>query len=106
MGLRRQTALPVIVHTPGATFGPRTSERAGHNGKMRFATKTSRLEIVGLPDPSFPNQVRSNRVSDQRLEWTDTDRRAVDTIRLLAADAVQKTGNGHPGTAMSLAPAA
>ncbi|MGB8380621.1 MAG: transketolase [Dermatophilaceae bacterium] len=38
--------------------------------------------------------------------WTDLDLRAVDTIRVLAADAVQKTGNGHPGTAMSLAPAA
>ncbi|MEU6809819.1 transketolase [Streptomyces sp. NPDC046831] len=41
-----------------------------------------------------------------QLEWTDLDRRAVDTARLLAADAVQKVGNGHPGTAMSLAPAA
>ncbi|GAA3210251.1 transketolase [Streptomyces sp. XM83C] len=40
------------------------------------------------------------------LVWTDLDRRAVDTARLLAADAVQKAGNGHPGTAMSLAPAA
>ncbi|MEU5704005.1 transketolase [Streptomyces aurantiacus] len=40
------------------------------------------------------------------LEWTELDRRAVDTARLLAADAVQKVGNGHPGTAMSLAPAA
>ncbi|QIJ65732.1 transketolase [Streptomyces sp. JB150] len=40
------------------------------------------------------------------LEWTDLDRRAVDTARLLAADAVQRVGNGHPGTAMSLAPAA
>ncbi|MBG0851084.1 transketolase [Streptomyces spinoverrucosus] len=40
------------------------------------------------------------------FEWTDLDRRAVDTVRLLAADAVQKVGNGHPGTAMSLAPAA
>jgi transketolase len=39
-------------------------------------------------------------------EWTDLDRRAVDTVRVLAADAVQKVGNGHPGTAMSLAPAA
>ncbi|HEX3813916.1 MAG TPA: transketolase [Mycobacteriales bacterium] len=38
--------------------------------------------------------------------WTDDDRKAVDTIRVLAMDAVQKTGNGHPGTAMSLAPAA
>ena len=38
--------------------------------------------------------------------WQDVDVRAVDTIRLLAADAVQKAGNGHPGTAMSLAPLA
>jgi transketolase len=40
------------------------------------------------------------------LAWTDLDRRAVDTIRVLAMDAVEKVGNGHPGTAMSLAPAA
>ncbi|PTM99794.1 transketolase [Streptomyces sp. VMFN-G11Ma] len=40
------------------------------------------------------------------FEWTELDRRAVDTARILAADAVQKVGNGHPGTAMSLAPAA
>jgi len=45
------------------------------------------------------------RNTDQ-LEWTPLDDRAVDTVRLLAADAVQKVGNGHPGTAMSLAPAA
>jgi hypothetical protein len=38
--------------------------------------------------------------------WSDLDVRAVDTVRVLAADAVQKTGNGHPGTAMSLAPVA
>ena len=38
--------------------------------------------------------------------WTELDSRAVDTVRVLAADAVQKTGNGHPGTAISLAPAA
>jgi transketolase len=44
--------------------------------------------------------------SKQTLEWTDLDRRAVDTVRVLAMDAVQKVGNGHPGTAMSLAPAA
>ncbi|MCY7341017.1 MAG: transketolase [Pseudonocardia sp.] len=39
-------------------------------------------------------------------DWTDLDRRVVDTVRILAADAVQKVGNGHPGTAMSLAPLA
>ncbi|AWL36970.1 MULTISPECIES: transketolase [Streptomyces] len=38
--------------------------------------------------------------------WSEVDVRAVDTVRVLAADAVQKTGNGHPGTAMSLAPLA
>jgi transketolase len=40
------------------------------------------------------------------LDWNDLDDRAVDTVRVLAMDAVQKVGNGHPGTAMSLAPAA
>ena len=38
--------------------------------------------------------------------WTELDTKAVDTARLLAADAVQKVGNGHPGTPMSLAPLA
>ena len=41
-----------------------------------------------------------------KLEWSELDQRAVDTARVLAMDAVQKVGNGHPGTAMSLAPVA
>lgn len=40
------------------------------------------------------------------LEWTELDDRAVKSIKALAADAVEKVGNGHPGTAISLAPAA
>ncbi|MBK8461458.1 MAG: transketolase [Micropruina sp.] len=40
------------------------------------------------------------------LLWTDLDAKAVDTARILAADAVEKVGNGHPGTAISLAPIA
>lgn len=40
------------------------------------------------------------------FEWTELDQRAVDTARLLAVDAVEKVGNGHPGTAMSMAPVA
>jgi transketolase len=51
-------------------------------------------EISALTRPNHPD------------DWTDIDSRAVDTIRVLAADAVQKVGNGHPGTAMSLAPLA
>src|SRR6476661_3506227 len=40
------------------------------------------------------------------LEWTETDKLAVDVIRGLAMDAVEAAGSGHPGTAMSLAPGA
>ncbi len=38
------------------------------------------------------------------FQWDPIDEKAVDTARILAADAVEKVGNGHPGTAMSLAP--
>ena len=38
--------------------------------------------------------------------WSELDDRAVAYARALAADAVQNVGNGHPGTAMSLAPVA
>lgn len=44
--------------------------------------------------------------SVQRPAWTDLDDKAVAISRAIAADAVQKVGNGHPGTAMSLAPVA
>jgi transketolase len=40
------------------------------------------------------------------LDWNSLDDKAVDTARILAADAVEKVGNGHPGTAISLAPLA
>jgi transketolase len=43
---------------------------------------------------------------DTSFEWSETDARTVDLVRVLAMDAVQKAGSGHPGTAMSLAPAA
>jgi len=41
-----------------------------------------------------------------KLEWSDLDERTVNLIRVLAMDAVENEGSGHPGTAMSLAPAA
>jgi len=46
------------------------------------------------------------QLSSESLEWSDLDRQAVDVVRALAMDAVEKAGSGHPGTAMSLAPAA
>ena len=55
---------------------------------------TTLEEISALTRPHHPD------------DWAEIDSVAVDTIRVLAADAVQKVGNGHPGTAMSLAPLA
>jgi transketolase len=55
---------------------------------------TTLEEVSTLTQPHLPD------------DWTEIDSVAVDTVRVLAADAVQKTGNGHPGTAMSLAPLA
>ena len=51
-------------------------------------------------------EIRTLTVPAHPADWTALDTRAVDTARLLAADAVQKCGSGHPGTAMSLAPLA
>ena len=55
---------------------------------------TTLEEISALTRPHHPD------------DWAELDSTAVDTVRVLAADAVQKVGNGHPGTAMSLAPLA
>ncbi len=40
------------------------------------------------------------------FKWTELDTKAVNTAKVLAADAVEKVGNGHPGTAISMAPVA
>src|SRR4029078_1951373 len=61
---------------------------------LRSHLVTTVEEISALTRPNHPD------------DWTDVDSEAVDTVRVLAADAVQKVGNGHPGTAMSLAPLA
>ena len=55
---------------------------------------------------SADNVTRENGPTVSTFEWTELDQRAVDTARLLAVDAVEKVGNGHPGTAMSMAPVA
>ena len=45
-------------------------------------------------------------MNPQKVSWSALDDKAVAVARALAMDAVQKVGNGHPGTAMSLAPVA
>ena len=74
---------------------------------LRRAPSCARTELTS------PSAISTERgpvfvphLEEQELSWTSLDQRAVDTVRVLAADAVEKVGNGHPGTAMSLAPAA
>lgn len=47
-----------------------------------------------------------NNFLKSNLIWSKKDQRAVDTSKILAAEAVENIGNGHPGTAISLAPLA
>lgn len=65
-----------------------------HTEDEEVSLVTTAEEITALTQPNHPD------------DWTELDSVAVDTVRVLAADAVQKVGNGHPGTAMSLAPLA
>src|ERR1700751_145447 len=73
--------------------GSRTRVEDNHFVDPRMLVTTLE-DISTLTQPHLPD------------DWTEIDSTAVDTVRVLAADAVQKTGNGHPGTAMSLAPLA
>jgi transketolase len=61
--------------------------------------------VEKAPDPA-PRPSAEARPPVYPDGWTELDSRAVDVVRTLAMDAVQKVGNGHPGTAMSLAPLA
>ena len=55
---------------------------------------------------TLPQELEARTVRRYPDDWSELDTRAVDTARVLAADAVEKVGSGHPGTAMSLAPLA
>jgi len=78
-----------LVPTPTTTAKARTTRSTG-----------SAKNLLAGRDPQLPLPVA------KEAGWSDLDVRAVDTVRVLAAEAVQKAGNGHPGTAMSLAPVA
>lgn len=61
--------------------------------------------MASLPKPPFLNS-KKLEIGPDLLNWNAIDDLAVKTAKVLAADAVEKVGNGHPGTAISLAPAA
>src|SRR4051812_4173678 len=77
--------------------------RLGERADIRPPDRDLRRDEPPVTDTADPAEGVTTTHPDW---WTDLDTKAVDSARLLAADAVQKVGNGHPGTAMSLAPLA
>lgn len=71
-----------------------------------MATSQSTTQQHPTSSPENDNELGVLLTPQHPQDWSDLDTRAVDTARVLAVDAVQKVGNGHPGTAMSLAPVA
>jgi transketolase len=84
-----------VSDNPDQQAGADTAQPSG-------ADSAEPVEQAPEPAPEQPAEAGTPVYPDG---WSDLDSRAVDLIRVLAMDAVQKTGNGHPGTAMSLAPA-
>src|SRR5664279_339521 len=77
----------------------------------RAASRTSPSDAIQARSRARTSERERGSVNAQApkataVGWNELDRRAVDTVRVLAADAVEKVGNGHPGTAISLAPVA
>jgi transketolase len=82
------------THSPRLRpFGLPGARIVGGDSTQRFSVRAAQRKQKG-------------RIHVAALQWEPIDDKAVDTARILAADAVEKVGNGHPGTAMSLAPAA
>jgi len=57
-------------------------------------------------NPADSTLALNRHLPARQYVYSDRDQRAVDTLRVLAADAVEKVGSGHPGTAFSLSPVA
>ncbi len=81
---------------------PEQPPAGGESVQPTGADSAEPVEQSPEPEPEPPAEAKPPAYPEG---WTELDSRAVDTVRVLAMDAVQKTGNGHPGTAMSLAPA-
>lgn len=79
--------------------------RASHSGYSRSVTNNDSTQRT-YTHVTLSNELQALTTRNYPEDWTDVDTLAVDTVRVLAADAVEKCGSGHPGTAMSLAPLA
>lgn len=108
-----ESSLPVIRAAPLTKgLGKLTkveedeSRRPVPGTPRRSALSPTQTPLVRTTTVTLSPELQALTAHRHPSDWTDTDTRAVDTARLLAADAVQKCGSGHPGTAMALAPLA
>lgn len=62
--------------------------------------------VPSATNPSETTTALNRHLPAREYVYSDKDQRVVDTLRVLAADAVEKVGSGHPGTAFSLSPVA
>ncbi len=100
--------LSLYLGAPPPTFEATHLNRSHRGDVARGPAGVARAGALRMRTASVAHanlrQKGQNNVA--ALQWDPIDNLAVDTARILAADAVEKVGNGHPGTAMSLAPAA
>src|SRR6478736_1288675 len=75
-----------------------------HMGSQQTGTRSTGAEAPAEAATDAPTGAPAQPHPTLPDGFTELDRRAIDTARVLAMDAVQKVGNGHPGTAMSMAP--
>src|SRR5919107_3649555 len=77
-----------------------------YRGSTQHMTQSTQPEAPAEAASDAPTGSPAQPTPTLADSFGDLDRRAIDTARVLAMDAVQKVGNGHPGTAMSMAPTA
>ena len=95
-----------VLASRGAAPRPHQRSRPAVRGSADEVQASDSLQQRQRPLSVVHHRRRKVTSPWQHYAWDPIDDRAVDTARILAADAVEKVGNGHPGTAMSLAPAA
>jgi hypothetical protein len=107
-GLYREGTLcqPTQRGAGACHHGERRIARGGHIrvGADRTGLGHTARRLAIRPDSTSRDDFHGAR--DRDADATDIDQLAINTIRLLAADAVQKAKSGHPGTPMGAAPTA
>src|SRR5690625_5123232 len=98
--------MPLSVNGPTvAPTGARSPRTIAHGARRPIKVGGSLRETTSFAQPP-PSEGSPRAVNSTSTNLSELDERAIATARVLAADAVQNAGHGHPGAAMTLAPVA